>query len=268
MIYDCFHFNGELDLLDIRLRHHSFVDKFIIIESTRTYTGKQKPLFYYENAKRYTDFHSKIHHIVLDFPFNSNKNWQYEHLQRNIIRGFTFNEEDWILYSDCDELIRQEILQKINGSSDIWHLRMDLFFYYFNLKLKESINNESYHLNSCFKNKFHMAKIIKPNVLFDFKNIYEIRQYQINDPDKRIMIDNAGWHFSNLGPPDRIYNKFTSFSHWGDPMFKNISIESIKRNKKEHKDPLGRPVTYEIINDSALPDYIQENKEKLKNTPL
>lgn len=37
MIYDCFQFNNELDLLEIRLNHHgAFVDKFILKEQNET----------------------------------------------------------------------------------------------------------------------------------------------------------------------------------------------------------------------------------------
>ena len=40
MIYDCFPFNNELDLLEIRLNHHDyFVDKFVLSESKWTYSG-------------------------------------------------------------------------------------------------------------------------------------------------------------------------------------------------------------------------------------
>lgn len=46
MIYDCIMFNDELDLLEIRLHHHAFVDRFILIESTHTYSGQPKPLHY------------------------------------------------------------------------------------------------------------------------------------------------------------------------------------------------------------------------------
>ena len=42
MIYDCFTFFNELDLLDIRLNIlNDYVDKFVIVESTKTFTGKE-----------------------------------------------------------------------------------------------------------------------------------------------------------------------------------------------------------------------------------
>ncbi len=38
---DCFIFNDELDLLEFRLEEHDpFVDLFILVESTKTFSGK------------------------------------------------------------------------------------------------------------------------------------------------------------------------------------------------------------------------------------
>jgi beta-1,4-mannosyl-glycoprotein beta-1,4-N-acetylglucosaminyltransferase len=264
MIYDCFNFNDEIDLLEIRLNHHSFVDKFIIIESAKTYTGNPKPLYFEHIKSAFEKFKDKIYYIKIDFPFETNEGWKYEHLQRNILRGFTFQRDDLIIYSDCDELLKDESVLK-QCTKNINHLQMDLCFYYLNLKLKEvTIKHENYHLNPCFKNKWHMAKVIKPNVLNMFENLYEIRQYQIQQPD--FLIQNAGWHFSNLGSPERILNKLQSISHWGESSFQGLTIEKIKQNKKELIDPLGRDgCKYDIIPDEDLPEYIIENKDKYAN---
>ena len=65
MIYDCFLFNNEIEILDIRL-HELFgvVDKFVLVESTVTHTNKQKRLHYLENKSRFKKFKDKIIHIV------------------------------------------------------------------------------------------------------------------------------------------------------------------------------------------------------------
>ena len=42
-IYDCFIFNNETDLLDIRLNIlNDYVDYFVIVESLETFTGLKK----------------------------------------------------------------------------------------------------------------------------------------------------------------------------------------------------------------------------------
>ena len=47
MVYDCFQFFNELDILKIRLNVLSpVVDKFVISEATETFSGLPKPLYY------------------------------------------------------------------------------------------------------------------------------------------------------------------------------------------------------------------------------
>lgn len=261
MIYDCFMFNDELDLLEVRLNHHAFVDRFILIESTKTYMGKPKPLYYDINKQRFSSFSSKIHHIVLDYQFDGNDDWKFEHLQRNILKGFNFNDDDVILYADCDEIVRDKSIVDtfINFDASIMSLQMDLCFYYFNLRLKDKlVRHENYHLNSCFNNKWHMAKLLRGSMFKRFNNLYEIRQWEIDNPQ---MILDAGWHFSNLGNAERVYNKLKAISHAEDNEFKNLTLSTVAQNRLLLLDPLGRAgVQYEILKE--LPPYIVDNKER------
>ena len=53
MVYDCFIFFNELDLLEIRLNElKDVVDKFVIVESTETFSKKKKKLYYDENKDK------------------------------------------------------------------------------------------------------------------------------------------------------------------------------------------------------------------------
>ena len=64
-IIDCFIFYNELDLLYYRLSTlYDIVDYFIIIESTHTFSGKEKKLFLNENLILFDKFKSKIIHLI------------------------------------------------------------------------------------------------------------------------------------------------------------------------------------------------------------
>ena len=83
-IYDCFIFNNETDLLEIRFNIlNDHVDYFVIIESFETFTGlKKKPFF---NIEKFPKFKNKIIHGVINkFP-NNHTAWQNESYQRNYI---------------------------------------------------------------------------------------------------------------------------------------------------------------------------------------
>ena len=61
MIYDCFTFFNEYTILDIRLNTlYDYVDKFIIVEATRSHQNLPKPLYFEENKDKYIKFLDKI----------------------------------------------------------------------------------------------------------------------------------------------------------------------------------------------------------------
>ena len=70
MVFDCFPFFNELELLEIRLRELSdVVDKFVLVEATKTHSGLDKPLYYLQHRSRFLDYFDKIIHIVVkDMP--------------------------------------------------------------------------------------------------------------------------------------------------------------------------------------------------------
>ena len=66
-MYDCFTFKNELLLLDLRLHELSeAVDFFVLVEGTRSFTNRPKPLYFLENLERFKPFLDRIIHIIVD----------------------------------------------------------------------------------------------------------------------------------------------------------------------------------------------------------
>ena len=122
MIFDCFIFFNEFELLEIRLNElNDVVDKFVLVEATKTHQGKDKPLYFEENKKQFSDFLNKMIHIaVSDYPKRASP-LQLEYHQRNkISEGLnTCFPEDQIIISDIDEIPRPaKIIKLSDGFSD------------------------------------------------------------------------------------------------------------------------------------------------------
>ena len=65
-ICDVILFNGEMDLLRARLAEHSsFVERFYIVEASRTFSYNQKPLYYLNHSSEYAEWSDKIRHAVI-----------------------------------------------------------------------------------------------------------------------------------------------------------------------------------------------------------
>ena len=138
-VYDCFTFFNEIELLEIRLNElDNVVDYFVIVESTRTFQKKDKPLYLNLDDERIIKFKDKIIHVVVDdFPnffthWRIPKTWDYENHQRNAISRGLVNAmpDDIIIISDVDEIPNVDKLTenlKLNKPI-VFEQR---FFYYF-----------------------------------------------------------------------------------------------------------------------------------------
>ena len=80
-IFDCFLYNGEKIVLDIRLNTLSeYIEKFIIVESKYDHQGNKKKLtFKIDDFKK---FKEKIIYLVIEnFP-EKLSNWERENYQK------------------------------------------------------------------------------------------------------------------------------------------------------------------------------------------
>src|SRR5205823_1107096 len=107
MIYDCFLFFNEVELLEIRLHDLSaVVDRFVLVESPVTFSNKPKPLYYADNRDRFKAFEDRIIHVVVDDNPPADSPFDRENHQRNCIaRGLAAcHPDDVVLISDLDEI--------------------------------------------------------------------------------------------------------------------------------------------------------------------
>jgi len=221
-VIDSFIFYNELDLLYYRLSIlDEYVDKFILVESTCTFTGQSKPLFYLENKNRFEKFNDKIIHVIVnDMPYkypninyNLNHQWENEYHQRNCIkRGIDsiinenfLNDEDIILTADVDEIPNPNILinaknQKLSFNNDTLNrLALDMYYYNLYYRIGEGSNWHGIKLLT-----FKAYKNIK--LTFQQMRVWE---HTYNVP----IVSNGGWHLSYFGDIDFIINKIASYSH-------------------------------------------------------
>lgn len=142
MVYDCFTFFNEFDLLEIRLAlHDSFVDYFVISEADKTWTGSAKPLHLKESLARFSQYAHKI--ILLDsssvLSGNNRNPWKNEEEQRNYLANGiqAADDNDIVLLSDVDEIYDSKVIdifQNMNGPARV---EMSFYYYYFCWRVNE-----------------------------------------------------------------------------------------------------------------------------------
>lgn len=106
-IYDCFPFLNEFEVLEIRLNElYDYVDKFVLIEATETFTGRPKPLYFEENKERFAKYLDKIIHVKVEGHYETNSYWARADFQRNhlMLALEGCHPNDMIIFSDVDEM--------------------------------------------------------------------------------------------------------------------------------------------------------------------
>ena len=138
-IYDTFLFDGELDLLEHRLRQNfEATDVFVLIEAAETYRGKKKPLVFAENRSRFEWAAHKIRAIQLASLGNAKADPRLRAaVQRNalVMALHDASKDDVILILDADEIPSRRILAQLRtqGLAEPHRLAMTRHYQYLNL---------------------------------------------------------------------------------------------------------------------------------------
>ena len=287
-IIDSFMFFDESMLLDLRLNIlNKYVSKFIICESTYNHKGERKKLNF--DIKEFAKFKSKIEYIVLDEEptnlriINNNdfaelkesKTLDNALIRENFQRNFAlkkineFEDDDLILINDLDEI---PDLKNFSYKKKITIFKQKMLYFKFDLIYK----NLSWTGSKICKKK----DLLYPQWLRNIKTrIYPLWRLDIFFSKKKYndieIIENGGWHFTNIKTAEEIHHKMKSFLHHFEYENSGLNPETIEKLIKDKKalynynadqrdSKWSNNTKLEKINLNLLPDYINENKEKYR----
>jgi len=282
-------FFDEEMLLDLRLNIlDKFVDKFVIVESSYTHSGKEKKLIF--DINKYSKFKEKINYIVLKEPpigleevsVNDSEGevsrkeilnaLKRENLQRDtILKGLKdADKNDWIIISDLDEIPDLTNINFNNIKNKIIFFKQKVFYYKLNLELK---NLRWIGTKACRKkhlNSPQWLRNIKDKIYPKWRLDILFSQKKYNDI---FFVENGGWHFSFVKKPEDIEKKLKSYLHHREYDIDPVGIDKIKNliNTKsviyDHRVDqtqykFGGGQKLEKIDLEFLPNFISSNKEK------
>ena len=215
-------------------------DKFVLVEATKTFSGKDKELFYEKNKARYQKWADKIVHVVVDFPETEDA-WARERFQRDAIdRGLkqlTLSDSDTILISDVDEIPNPKLL--LQEYSGLYALFQDAYYYNLTCVVKK-----------CW---------LHPRIMNwgTYLTIGSPQNCRMNNGVHGI-VENGGWHLSYFGSAEFIKHKLISFAHTEYSGEQYTNTDHIKDSILAYKDlNSGRQFTKIPIqeNDNLPPNH-------------
>ena len=273
MVYDCFQFFNELDILKIRLNVLSpVVDKFVISEATETFSGLKKPLYYEENKELFAEFADKIIHVVVEDTPEGDTHYRDTFQKNAVTRGLKdCTDEDIIIFSDLDEIPNpdkiREILQNFQEDK-IYHFAQRLFYCYLNME-EVSGNLLSYagEFEGVARKKWIGTKMLSYKLLRE----QNLLLGELRFPERKeigIRVEDGGWHFGYMGGKGekdikkRVQEKVVSAAHQ-EYNSKHV-LSQVTDQIKDGKDIFGRNAQFvrcEI--DESFPEYISTHQKEL-----
>jgi beta-1,4-mannosyl-glycoprotein beta-1,4-N-acetylglucosaminyltransferase len=237
MIYDCFIFNNELDLLEIRVNELKHLEvTHVLVQANKTFTGNHR------------DFINITHPRVMDIRITDMPDgedpWVRERFQRNaIMRGLgAANDNDIIIIADSDELPSAKAVNEFNDKHyNYAGIVMDMYHYFLNCKAD---------------NKWGHAKIMK----------YSFLKIWLPEDIRHMGYGNSvsgGWHMTYMGGVEAVKNKIKSFSH------QEVNTKDLLDNL-ERKISIGESLwSNDLLKfvhlDNTFPRYLIDNQEKFKD---
>lgn len=255
MIYDLQMFSGEYDTLEIKFNVLSpYVDKFIIVEGMETFSGNPKILYWIERDRdRFEEWENKVIYYIVDRydnedvlkqmegrPYVDEPAFQRAFYQKEMLRKVLEKEnpsdDDIVYYGDTDEIWKpQQVDDKVHK------LRQLAYSYYLNNRSQEDWRGT---IVTKWKN-------LKSGCLNDMRA----------NPVEADILEDGGWHFTNLGGLDAIKRKIESYDH------QEVNVPWVKDGLEERMrlnvDFLGRG--YKMwVDEKDLPQYVLNHKESYK----
>jgi beta-1,4-mannosyl-glycoprotein beta-1,4-N-acetylglucosaminyltransferase len=235
--FDCFTFFNEKEILKTRLKEmNNFIDFFVIVESSQTFTGKQKPFYLDETIDSIEEYSDKIIRVKISFPNNEMTSWEREHYQRNQIsaglREADAKGRDLVIISDVDEIISSKFLSQKYKPKNPIKLNVTQYFWNFNWQVPQHCNQGSRPVMCLYK---HLLK----------NTPQQLREMQLS------YLEDCGWHLSFFSNAENVKKKIESFSHIEYDTEEFKSLFNILTRMTNGIDPFDRfPLKYTEVDDS------------------
>jgi len=289
-IFDCTTFYSEDMMMDLRFNIlDKFIYKFVVVESNFSHSGERKKLNF--NINNYPKFKEKIIYLVIDKEpeglieiknqqniqvlkrFNSIRRIEqsYNYMQKGIKEAL---DEDLIILSDNDEIPNLASQQFQSSSNDLFIFKQLFFYYKFNLLYDKM---PWFGSKACKKKKLKSFSWLR-NIKNKKYPIWRLDTYFSKLKNTNLeIIDNGGWHFTNVKTPDDLFIKMKNFGHHDEFEQSGLTIDDIAQKikdrkifynhftDKENQNKWKSEDLLKIIDSKLLPEYLLKNFNKFDN---
>lgn len=217
MLIDASLYNGEVDLLRLRMAELARADRFIVVEGATTFSGRARKVGLPEDIAA----DPRVRHVVVsDLPVDQGP-WACEVRQRNaILLGIDDAPEDAVLLiSDVDEIPRASALPAQVPHGACYVFEQDLYNYDWTIRVR-GVWRGTRAVTVATARAWHPQRIRSAGGTF---------------------IPHGGWHATFFGGPEAIRAKIQAYSHQEYNKPRYTGIPAIERRIAELREPFDRP---------------------------
>lgn len=273
MIFDCIPFFNELDILKLRMQIMSpYVDKFVLEESTVTFSGEPKEMVFAKNREMFAEFADKIIYVAVDnSPMSGVTTHERDKFQKNqLIRGMAdCKPDDIVIFGDVDEIPNPDVLTEIIRNFDhtkIYHLAQRMFYCFLNMEeVSGSLLSITGEFPDVERKKWLGTKVCGFGNLPE-EGIVFLREVSPEDV-RSVRVDNGGWHFGYMGGngerdvAKRIGVKVKAAAHqeYNSARYLNEAVDRLLCGE----DIFDRNATFvRVPIDESYPQYLRKHREE------
>lgn len=269
MIYDCFPFFNELDILKLRMEIMApLVDKFVIEEAAYTFSGEPKPFIFLDNKHMFEKWKDKIIHIpVTDCPLDLAPH-DMDHFQKDhILKGLEqCKEDDICIFSDVDEIPNPDTLKNLFGEMEqgkIYHLAQRMFYCFLNAEeVSGKLLSNSGEFEGVENKRWLGTKVFYYGSL-NGRGFWDLRDKKAKE--NGVRVPDGGWHFGYMGGNGeknlarRIGDKVVAAAH--QEYNEEEILAQVTDRIMTGQDIFGREAKFVRVEiDESYPLYLRENK--------
>lgn len=257
--YDVFTYNGEFQILKLHLSIlDQYVDKFIIVEANKTFTGHDKQLYFFRDQRFFKPWWRKIEYYIVDewddpelwALANNSPNttgashwkrefYNKESIQKALIK-FKVQDNDVVMIGDVDEII--DPTAEYESESPI----------------KAKLRVYSGYLNNLSNEEFWGTLIAQ------YKDIKgQCLNHMRSDKSLYSKGDYLGWHFTNMGGIEEVRRKLND--SYTPETYNTFAVQQALPDRiRNAKDYLGRDFTF-TLDEKEWPGYLRVNRAKYED---
>lgn len=255
-VIDVLTYNGELKILQLHLGVlNDYVDKFVIVEANKTFTGAEKPLYFFRDQRFFKKWWNKIEYYVVD-NWDDPVLWQQaiespntkgashwkrefyikEHIHKALEKAGA-KEDDTIFIGDVDEII-----------DPLAHFQSDT-------PIKAKLRVYAYWLNNRSNEQFWGTLVAQ------YKDIQgKCLNHMRSDTSLNSQGDYLGWHFTSMGGLEEVRRKLND--SYTPESYNTYDVQMLLPDRlRNGQDYLGRPFTF-TVDETDWPRYLKDNRNK------